>query len=461
MPGSPKPLARVGDQVSHTQAFPMTILGALVGAAIVLGTATTGGLLLVAMVGAGACFGGFVGDMIGTLMPRSLEGPIVLGEPTILVGPGKQHAAICSSKVLCRQHGPGSQVAEGSQTVFLGRAGHHAARIGDHGTCNFEIAQGCNTVLVGGPPAVCAGLRVGTEVPSKVYMALGLMGLPMSLLSLGVTGTAAVFGLGMLGNSLGEKWFGHDTFGSKLTGFIAAGIGAKVAGGGRGLALDRAITDTNLQGSRGSLGGGGSRQRGVVGEGESRTPGGSGEKGTGTETRGGEGEQPGTNRNTRLEEMQRQRNERLRDTRLREGIEEADRRGELDKLPDKEREWLEEDPTGERKKLAYDPDKKQYKVNEAQTAEQAKQDGTIEDPQRAILDQERGADYVEGTSGRQWDVKDGSGGAKAIVEAANKQENILVDARNMTPAQQAALEAEVNALPRTPGSGEIRFVPKR
>lgn len=82
-------------------------------------------------------------------------GPIVKGEPTVLVG--KLPAARVSDTATCV--GPPDTIVKGSSGVFIGNL--PAARIGDNCAHGGVIVSGCPTVLIGemggGAPAPAAG----------------------------------------------------------------------------------------------------------------------------------------------------------------------------------------------------------------------------------------------------------------------------------------------------------------
>jgi len=71
-------------------------------------------------------------------------GPIVKGEPTVLIG--FMPAARVSDMCVCV--GPPDTISKGSATVTIGYM--QAARIGDNTAHGGVITTGCPTVLVGG-----------------------------------------------------------------------------------------------------------------------------------------------------------------------------------------------------------------------------------------------------------------------------------------------------------------------
>lgn len=162
----------------------------------------------------------------------------------------------------------------------------------------------------------------------------------------------------------------------------------------------------------------------------------------------------------------RERREAARRARLQDDIAAAERSPNYrKKLTSDERAFLEESPR--HKELPYDPDTKSFNVEEAKAALRAEQDGVLEGPVTRAYDasgNSQGADFVDG-NGQLWDVKDASGGADTVVRGAappggKPGENVLVDATKLSGTEQSALEKQIaSELP--PGSGDVKFVPKR
>lgn len=71
-------------------------------------------------------------------------GPIIKGEPTVLVGKLPQARATDT----CTCVGPPDLIAKGSATVMVGKL--PAARVGDNCGHGGAIILGCFTVLIGG-----------------------------------------------------------------------------------------------------------------------------------------------------------------------------------------------------------------------------------------------------------------------------------------------------------------------
>jgi hypothetical protein len=170
----------------------------------------------------------------------------------------------------------------------------------------------------------------------------------------------------------------------------------------------------------------------------------------------------------RYAERKRARDEQLRQAKLKKAIADAEAEGKLNKLDPADRDWLNDDPTGRRKELAYDPDTGSFKPHEAKAALQAEQDGVLKAPVTRAFDIEGrsgGADVIDG-DGNAWDIKDAREGADRISERAapigGKQgENVLVDCSRMDASDQQALEENIVSRASPPGTGQIRFVPKR
>ena len=234
--------ARIGDQVSHTSAFAGLIVGALAGAVIGAAIVATGGAAALAIAGAactGASLGGMLGELVGSMIP-AVGGPIITGALTVYIGgDGRQAAIACRSTVACIIHKV-SLVAQGSETVLI--EGMHAARKTDKGVCSFVIAQGCSTVLIGGPVHTCAAIH--SEVPWQAELALLVLGLAggglaMAAKGLGMAAIAARLGGGLLGGvggGIGGHWLGGKVFGEGSTGqkvfTFAGGFLGSILGGG-------------------------------------------------------------------------------------------------------------------------------------------------------------------------------------------------------------------------------------
>jgi len=266
--------ARLGDQIVHSQALPQAksgwwgglLKGALVGAAIVavsavavVATVGTGGLGAPFAIGAAAVVIGSAlrygqvgfheGAQEGALH-GTRAGPITVGSGNVFIN-GKAAALACISLVSCTQHGDGKQVAQGSETVMIN--GHRMARVGDGGVCGFVIGEGSPNVFAGAPPASCHGLAVGSEIPQGLTDAVDtagkvgavmefvggfVMGGPALLNAFksvaGVASLAAVLGIGYGGSQLASdyaKRHGMSASDQMMFGDFG-GLGASLLGGG-------------------------------------------------------------------------------------------------------------------------------------------------------------------------------------------------------------------------------------
>ncbi len=249
------PAARVTDQVKHSEAqdyrFWGAVGGALLGLAIIGGAAALevvsfgAATPLVVVVGTVMIAGGGIAGLssaganvaanMGRHVPGPVEGPIVTGIPSILIGtgPDKHAAAHLGSYVSCdrhkhggatameqakdvaedvgvgllkdvasvatfglygggkfspaqdvsqgvadaeKEHGDLEQIVQGSVSVLLGRGRFHAARIGDQGTCGFTVGQGCETVIIGGDSVTDGTIGDGDDPYKGVTDAIGEWG---------------------------------------------------------------------------------------------------------------------------------------------------------------------------------------------------------------------------------------------------------------------------------------------
>lgn len=168
--------------------------------------------------------------------------------------------------------------------------------------------------------------------------------------------------------------------------------------------------------------------------------------------------QPKKSAAERREEMRRQAQERERNRQLDEKIAKADSRGARDKLSPEQRAWLDAHPDNAR--LAIDPEGNgRYRIEEAQAARAAEQNGQLTPPVSRALGRvdgsEAGGDILDG-NGKAWDHKAADMGADRIAESA-KQENVLVDMRGMNDADATALENDVRQR-LGPDSKDVIFV---
>ena len=81
--------------------------------------------------------------MVTGVVPH-VGGPVILGEPTVLIGslPAARMGDMCTCV------GPPDSIAKGSSTVMIGNK--PAARMGDTTSHGGSIVLGCFTVLIGG-----------------------------------------------------------------------------------------------------------------------------------------------------------------------------------------------------------------------------------------------------------------------------------------------------------------------
>lgn len=249
--------ARLGDQITHTSALGGLLTGLLIGAVIgvaALAVVTTGGLAaaaLPAIIGwacTGASIGAAVGQWLGT-KHTSPSGNILSGSHTIFIGKDSKAAARAHADVAhCDQHGDtdaavqdsallGKRIASGSSTVIF--EGFLAARVDDVGTCSFKIAQGCDTVLIGGETAVTDD--IDPEVPwllEKAVWVIGLVGAGglmraagMSFLAIGTSLLAGEAGSRGAAYYAGKQWgegSWQQTAASFIGGLVCGGGGAAV-----------------------------------------------------------------------------------------------------------------------------------------------------------------------------------------------------------------------------------------
>lgn len=229
-----QPAARVEDHVQHTQAMLGRRIGGafglvagiavLAGAIVLAGglEVVTGGLATPVLIGAGmVVVGGLMGATsafsdVGADIGRGHfedEGPIASGEKTVLVGKERWALAHVGSNVSCkRDKHPDTptidfpnpafeQIVQGSDTVLVGIGSWQVSRIGSKGTCGFAVAQGCTSVIIGGPTGTHGPL--GNDDPEAdnfhlVGAAGGWIMLGGVLLMSGPFAAVAAYGIGKL-----------------------------------------------------------------------------------------------------------------------------------------------------------------------------------------------------------------------------------------------------------------------
>jgi uncharacterized Zn-binding protein involved in type VI secretion len=183
--------ARIKDPIQHSNALTGQVIGAVVGAAVgaalvvasgalaaVTAAPTLGASVVVLLVEAGPIFlssivvGAALGKWIGSFS-TAISGSIKEGAARTFIGPEKRNAARVSDKLACGDpllmysialtpvmpsapgvamllgaHG-GAFIADGAATVLIEDL--EAARVTDGTSCAGTIANGCETVFIGGP----------------------------------------------------------------------------------------------------------------------------------------------------------------------------------------------------------------------------------------------------------------------------------------------------------------------
>jgi hypothetical protein len=128
--------ARLDDPLAHSSAESGLIMGALIGAGLVVAGALlvgTGGAALPFVIGAAlaaGALGGWIGEFAGSLsLFNKISGKITSGSPNVFVN-YKPVARTVADVGECSKHGPDpEQIATGSETVFINN--FHAARVND------------------------------------------------------------------------------------------------------------------------------------------------------------------------------------------------------------------------------------------------------------------------------------------------------------------------------------------
>ena len=276
--------ARLTDPICHSLGILGLIGGALLGAAVgafmILTLPASAPLLAAALVGAaaaGAVGGGALAGeqlMHGIQTAFGLPDPVtgmigIIGSPNVLIGGLPAVRTVIDMAVPCNglfsthhfpiPSEPPAPIAEGSATVLIN--GQHAARVTSKIVCGAVIKDGCATVLIGGPTQRVLAVHDFEDTLHNFFADL----MKVSLLAMaGITALAGigpllVFGLtvgafyvanetlGMLGDQLGPGW--RDI----LQGGFGLGtlfLGAKAAEEPRANPLNyRLETDPNALGS--------------------------------------------------------------------------------------------------------------------------------------------------------------------------------------------------------------------
>jgi hypothetical protein len=168
----------------------------------------------------------------------------------------------------------------------------------------------------------------------------------------------------------------------------------------------------------------------------------------------------------RYEEQKLAANKAARKKKLHEKMNSKKATESYDQLSPKDKNWIEEDPTGKRKELAFDPDSSTYRVNEARAAAQAEANGSLKGLERDIdpsTGTSNGGDFID-ADGKHWDhvdaQKSGVDGVmgKAQGVGTKKGENVLVDCGNMSDAEKEVMKKSVDSQ-KTSTTGDIVFVP--
>jgi uncharacterized Zn-binding protein involved in type VI secretion len=151
------PQAHVRNPIAHADlsGFAVgTVVGLVVGAAIVVVTIGTGGTVTVlgaiAIASTATSAGTTMGEMVvNPETARNIEGYIVDGSPDTFIGLARQKAARAKPddpKTLVDCH-PSNYVIQGSETAFINRCS--ASRRGDGTSCGGIIMEGDPSVLTG------------------------------------------------------------------------------------------------------------------------------------------------------------------------------------------------------------------------------------------------------------------------------------------------------------------------
>jgi uncharacterized Zn-binding protein involved in type VI secretion len=206
------PAARVGDPIAHSNAGMGMLLGALVGVAagaVLIGaTVATGGLVLVAAVGAAASltsFGGLSGMYIGAASMGPPTGALVIGSPNVFIN-GRPATMTFMAMAACSKDPGPIPLATGSSTVMInfGMAGREAETMG----CSAKVIAPCSPdVIIGGPSAQDPRVTIQPEVPQWAVdglMVLGVVGIALTLpFAYGAVGLGGIIGGGAIGYGAG------------------------------------------------------------------------------------------------------------------------------------------------------------------------------------------------------------------------------------------------------------------
>ncbi len=233
--------ARMGDQVSHTDAAFGFGLGGAVGiaAGIALLTVATGGADLlvlaaaggaVAMAGGGALAGMKIGSTYG-----APSGDIVSGSASVIIN-GRLAARALADTAVCDNHSGPMQIATGSTSVFFNTM--PAARLGDLTVCDAKISTASSNVIIGGGTASYAS--VNPEVPALAVTIARDMAIGGAAVALGAGGAAAYASAGLAGLGVFGLQAGAGFLGGVAGGAVGGAVGQQL-GGARGEAWGEAV----------------------------------------------------------------------------------------------------------------------------------------------------------------------------------------------------------------------------
>lgn len=203
-----RPAARVEDDIAHSNAVSNMLLGIagglVLGTVLVAATVATGGLALVAAVGAGAGLvsaGGLAGKYIGEGSMGAPCGKFVTGSPNVYIN-DRPATMTFASFAACGNHASPIPLATGSSTVFIN--GGMAGREGETLACSAKSIARCSpNVSIGGESAADPRVTIKPEVPAWAVTTLQVLGIAGAVMALpyaiATVGVAATVGSGVLG----------------------------------------------------------------------------------------------------------------------------------------------------------------------------------------------------------------------------------------------------------------------
>jgi RHS repeat-associated protein len=238
--------ARVGDAIGHSHALAGMIGGTIVGGLLAgVGGWAAGALLFAGLAASGIGVGVLllgaslaVGYLTGELATAARDtladagaasltptGKILTGSLNVFIN-NKPAAIATVSQVACDNDGPGMQMAQGSNRVYIND--QPASRMKDKTNCDAQVMEGSPDVNIGGGTATT--LAITPEVPDALYKGSDLMLLFAGLVGGGGGLTGKLGPLGkMLSKLPGINKLGRITcrFGTMMTATTAAGIVAR------------------------------------------------------------------------------------------------------------------------------------------------------------------------------------------------------------------------------------------